>query len=79
MYLTDLTDAQKSYIRGTILMENWRSKNDLFLNNLLNIEDGLSRLSNRDWKRLQPSSYNRLIPQIQCLQIFVMYLKKIIQ
>ena len=31
MYLTDLTDAQKSYIRGTILMENWRSKYDFFL------------------------------------------------
>lgn len=31
MYLTDLTDAQKEYIRGTILMENWRSKYDFFL------------------------------------------------
>ncbi len=31
MYLTDLTDAQKDYIRGTILMENWRSKYDFFL------------------------------------------------
>lgn len=31
MYLTDLTDAQKSYIRGTILMENCRSKYDFFL------------------------------------------------
>ena len=26
MYLTDLTDAQKEYIKGTILMDNWRSK-----------------------------------------------------
>lgn len=31
MYLTDLTDAQKEYIRGTILMDNWRSKYDFFL------------------------------------------------
>ncbi len=31
MYLTDLTDAQKKYIRGTILMDNWRSKYDFFL------------------------------------------------
>lgn len=31
MYLTDLTDAQKDYIRGTILMDNWRSKYDFFL------------------------------------------------
>ena len=23
MYLTDLTDAQKEYIKGTILMDNW--------------------------------------------------------
>lgn len=26
MYLTDLTDAQKEYIKETILMDNWRSK-----------------------------------------------------
>lgn len=26
MYLTDLTDAQKEYIKGTILMDNWWSK-----------------------------------------------------
>lgn len=31
MYLTDLTDAQKEFIRGTILMDNWRSKYDFFL------------------------------------------------
>ena len=31
MYLTDLTDAKKEYIRGTILNENWRSKYDFFL------------------------------------------------
>ena len=31
MYLTDLTDAQKAYIKGTILMDNWRSKYDFFL------------------------------------------------
>ncbi len=31
MYLTDLTDAQKEYIKGTILNENWRSKYDFFL------------------------------------------------
>ena len=31
MYLTDLTDAQKEYIKGTILMDNWRSKYDFFL------------------------------------------------
>ena len=31
MYLTDLTDAQKDYIRGTILMDNWHSKYDFFL------------------------------------------------
>lgn len=31
MYLTDLTDAQKDYIKGTILMDNWRSKYDFFL------------------------------------------------
>lgn len=31
MYLSDLTDAQKEYIKGTILMENWRSKYDFFL------------------------------------------------
>lgn len=31
MYLTDLTDAQKEYIKRTILMENWRSKYDFFL------------------------------------------------
>lgn len=31
MYLTDLTDAQKEYIRGTILMDNWCSKYDFFL------------------------------------------------
>ena len=31
MYLTDLTDAQKEYIKGTILMGNWRSKYDFFL------------------------------------------------
>ena len=30
MYLTDLTDAQKKYMRGTILMDNWRSKYDFF-------------------------------------------------
>ena len=30
MYLTDLTDAQKEYIKGTILNENWRSKYDFF-------------------------------------------------
>lgn len=30
MYLTDLTYAQKSYIRGTALMENRRSKYDSF-------------------------------------------------
>ncbi len=30
MYLTDLTDAQKEYIKGTILMDNWRSKYDFF-------------------------------------------------
>ena len=31
MYLTDLTDAQKEYIKRTILMDNWRSKYDFFL------------------------------------------------
>ncbi len=31
MYLTDLTDAQKNNIKGTVLMENWRSKYDFFL------------------------------------------------
>lgn len=31
MYLTDLTDARKEYIKGTILMDNWRSKYDFFL------------------------------------------------
>ena len=31
MYLTDLTDAQKEYIKRTILMDNWRSKCDFFL------------------------------------------------
>lgn len=31
MYLSDLTDAQKEYIKGTILMDNWRSKYDFFL------------------------------------------------
>ncbi len=31
MYLTDLTDAQKEYIKGTILVDNWRSKYDFFL------------------------------------------------
>ena len=31
MYLSDLTDAQKEYIKGTILTENWRSKYDFFL------------------------------------------------
>lgn len=31
MYLTDLTNAQKEYIKGTILNENWRSKYDFFL------------------------------------------------
>ncbi len=30
MYLTDLTDAQKEYIKGTILMDNWHSKYDFF-------------------------------------------------
>ena len=30
MYLTDLTDAQKEYIKRTILMDNWRSKYDFF-------------------------------------------------
>lgn len=30
MYLTDLTDAQKKYIKGTVLMDNWRSKYDYF-------------------------------------------------
>lgn len=31
MYLTDLTDAQKEYIKRTILMDNWHSKYDFFL------------------------------------------------
>ena len=31
MYLTDLTDAQKEYLKGTILVDNWRSKYDFFL------------------------------------------------
>ncbi len=26
-----MTDAQKEYIKGTILMDNWRSKYDFFL------------------------------------------------
>ena len=30
MYLTDLTDAQKEYIKGTILMDNRHSKYDFF-------------------------------------------------
>ena len=31
MYLTDLTDAQKNNIKGTVLMENWRRQYDFFL------------------------------------------------
>ncbi len=30
MYLTDLADAQKEYIKGTIPIDNWRSKYDFF-------------------------------------------------
>lgn len=31
MYTSDLTDAQKAYIRRTIPMEKWRSKYDVFI------------------------------------------------
>lgn len=53
MYLTDLTDAKKEYIRGTILNENWRSKYDFFfmLDAIIYID-----VSGCQW-RLLPAEY----------------------
>lgn len=53
MYLTDLTNAQKEYIKGTILMDNWCSKYDFFL-----ILDAIIYLdvSGCQWRML-PSEY----------------------
>ena len=53
MYLTDLTDAQKEYIKGTILVDNWRSKYDfsLILDAIIYID-----VSGCQW-RLLPAEY----------------------
>jgi len=61
MYLTDLTDAQKEYIKGTILNENWRSKYDFFLmlDAIIYID-----VSGCQW-RLLPAEYP-LFPSLGC-------------
>ena len=53
MYLTDLPDAQKEYIKGTILVDNWRSKYDfsLILDAIIYID-----VSGCQW-RLLPAEY----------------------